>query len=542
MQNVMAIWSDLTPRRRLIVVGATLAMFLAVIGLSRMASRPSMELLYAGLDSSAAGDVVAALDAQGVVYEVRGTSIFVDAAARDQLRLALASEGLPANGTEGYELLDSLSGFGTTSQMFDAAYWRAKEGELARTIVTSPAIQSARVHIAAQGARPFQRELKPTASVTIATASGSLSPAHARAIRYLVASAVAGMSPEDVAVIDARGGTILASEDTAPDAANARAAELKQNVERLLEARVGMGRAVVEVSVETATESEQITERRLDPDSRVAISQETQSRSTTASDQGSNAVTVASNLPDGDAGGADSSSQSEDAETRELTNFEVSEITREVTRGPGSIRRISVAVLIDGLRTVNDDGTTTWEPRPQEELDALRSLVASAVGLDEERGDSLTLRSMEFEPVFAEGSGPGPSFLPGLALDPMRLIQMGVLALVTLLLGLFVIRPILAGGSSAVALPAPLSVTPAEDPLPDLGFDFGTMSSPVLTGEIDDSDTLPPGLHLVSEDARGDDDQDLGDPVERLRALIEQRRSESVAILKSWMEDEGETV
>lgn len=538
MQNVTTIWSDLSLRRRIILVAATVAMFLAVLGLSRLAARPSMELLYAGLESSAAGEIVTALEARGVTYEVRGGSIFVDSSQRDQLRLTLASEGLPANSTQGYELLDSLSGFGTTSQMFDAAYWRAKEGELARTIVNSPQIASARVHIAAPGGRPFQREIAPTASVTVSTTSGVLPTSHARALRFLVASAVAGLAPEDVAVIDARGGTILASDDadTAPDAANARAAELKKNVERLLEARVGPGRAVVEVAVETAMETEQITERRIDPDSRVAISQATESRSNTSSDQGGSNVTVASNLPDG-AAAADSASQSEDSETRETVNYEISEIQREVTRSPGAIKRISVAVLVDGIRTTDADGTAIWEVRPPEELAALRDLVASAVGFNAERGDSLTLQSMEFEPVFAEGSPPSDGFLPGFSLDPMRLIQMAILAIVTVLLGLFVVRPIFAApGGAAQALPAPL----AEDddgPLPDPGFDFAPMAA--LDGEIDDSPAPPSGLHLIGDDPAGAGDDDEGaDPVERLRALIDQRRSESVAILKSWMEDE----
>ena len=131
MQNLIDLWSNLGNRRRAIVLGATLAMFLAVLALARMAGTPSMTLLYSGLESSAAGDVITALDAQSVAYDVRGDAIYVDGQQRDNLRMILAGQGLPATGGSGYELLDGLSGFGTTSQMFDAAYWRAKEGELA---------------------------------------------------------------------------------------------------------------------------------------------------------------------------------------------------------------------------------------------------------------------------------------------------------------------------------------------------------------------------------------------------------------------------
>ena len=132
-----------------------------------------MSLLFGGLEARAAGDVIAALDQRGIPYDVRGGAIYVPTAQRDTLRMGLASEGLPTNGSQGYELLDSLSGFSTTSQMFDAAYWRAKEGELARTILASPHVRAARVHISTSATRPFQRDQAPTAAVTVTTAGGS---------------------------------------------------------------------------------------------------------------------------------------------------------------------------------------------------------------------------------------------------------------------------------------------------------------------------------------------------------------------------------
>ena len=193
MQNVIAIWSALDLRRRIVVVGATLAMFVAVLWLGRIAGQPDMALLYAGLEPAAAGEVVAALDQRGVAYEVAGASIMVDASQRDSLRMSLATEGLPAAGASGYELLDNLSGFGTTSQMFDAAYWRAKEGELARTLLAMPDVKAARVHIASAPTRSFQPGAEPSASVTLTTASGGMTEAQAQAVRHLVASAVAGM-------------------------------------------------------------------------------------------------------------------------------------------------------------------------------------------------------------------------------------------------------------------------------------------------------------------------------------------------------------
>ena len=133
-------------------------------------------MLYSGLDATAAGEVVAELEAEGVAFEVDGAAILVDSAARDRIRMALAAKGLPAGGPAGYEILDNLSGFGTTSQMFDAAYWRAKEGELARTITGSPDVRAARVHLANPVSQPFSRTPAGSASVTVTMARGELEP------------------------------------------------------------------------------------------------------------------------------------------------------------------------------------------------------------------------------------------------------------------------------------------------------------------------------------------------------------------------------
>ncbi|MBL8561372.1 MAG: flagellar M-ring protein FliF, partial [Gemmobacter sp.] len=433
---------------------------------------------------------------------------------------------------EGYELLDGLSGFGTTSQMFDAAYWRAKEGELARTILATPGVKAARVHLAQPGPQLFQRDSQASASVTVTMASGSMSVAQARAFKHLVASAVSGMAPEDVSVIDAQGGLIQTGSDEAgaDPAGNDRAAELRRNVERLLEARVGHGKAVVEVSLDVVNDREQITERKFDPQSRVAISTETQEKSGTSSESAQD-VSVASNLPEGDAA-AGSGTQSQNSETRERVNFEVSETQREVVRGPGTVRRLTVAVLVDGLRVADAEGAITWQPRPEEELAVLRELVASAVGLDESRGDVLTLKSLAFEATPEAGTLAEASLLSGLGqLDVMSLVQVAVLALVALVLGLFVLRPILTSSSNPVA-----SLPAATAPLALPGAESGTgdLSPRVVSGEIDDIGEYS-GMPVYGEATELPDD-----PVERLRRLIDERQAESVEILRGWLEAEEE--
>lgn len=511
-------------------------MFLAVFGLSRMATTPGMALLYAGLDSGAAGEVVRALDQRGVIYEVVGDTIRVDASKRDSLRMTLAAEGLPTTGTVGYELLDGLSGFGTTSQMFDAAYWRAKEGELARTIVAAPAIRAARVHIAQAPSQPFQRDRRPTASVTVTSSTGGLSETQASAIRHLVAAAVAGMQPTDVSVIDSVAGFIPSGEGTVTPGlgGDARAEDLKRNIERLLVARVGPGKAVVEVSVEVETDSEQITERKFDPQGRVAISSDNEERSNSAT-QPSSDVTVASNLPSGDAG-AQGQGKSNSTETRERINFEVSETKRDVIKNPGALRRVSVAVLVDGEQITAADGTVSWQARSEEELGVLRELVTTAAGLDESRGDVLVLKSLAFEPVAMAGSTAEAGMLSGIGpIDLFSLIQMGVLALVALVLGLFVVRPLLlatAKGASAAATESALALPPL-----DAGNVATSTNSPrVLTGEIDDNEL--PDLPVISFDE--DSDQGANDPMDRLRRLIDERQGETVEILRGWMETDEE--
>ncbi|MDQ7069252.1 MAG: flagellar basal-body MS-ring/collar protein FliF [Rhodobacterales bacterium] len=544
MQQLINVWTALDPRRRVVVVLALIAVIATITTMSRMAATPSMTLLYAGLESGTAGDVVRSLEQRGVAYEIRGGAIFAEAGRRDELRMTLASEGLPANSGKGYELLDSLSGFGTTSQMFDAAYWRAKEGELARTITTSPQIAAARVHLANNGSNPFQREVRPTASVSVTAANGSISAEHGKALKYLVASAVAGLAPEDVSVIDSTGGLIGNSDDAAPSVAgDDRSQMLREKVQRLLEARVGYGNAVVEVSVETVTESESVRERSFDPNSRVAISTDTEERSNNSTDAGGGDVTVASNLPSGDAAAGDSSS-SNNTETRERVNYEVSATEREIIRAPGAIKRISVAVLVNGVRATDDAGVEIFESRNETEMSALKDLVAAAVGYSEPRGDVITLKSMEFEPLVPVGTVGESSLMEGLNLDIMSIIQMAVLALVALILGLFVVRPILTR-SPTTAL--------AELPSPGGGGGDDSLANtalPPLNGEISEGDFNLPDLPVISG-FDGDDLPALGgmgmamgggdDPVDRLRSLIGERQEETVEILRGWLEDEEET-
>ncbi|MDK3071685.1 flagellar basal-body MS-ring/collar protein FliF [Sedimentitalea sp. JM2-8] len=540
VQQIKSAWIALDRRKQVIIVLASLVIVTTLVFMSRMATAPTMKLLYAGLEVGSAGDVVTALEQRGTVFEVRGGSIYVPANQRDELRMVLAGEGLPANGGKGYELLDTLSGFGTTSQMFDAAYWRAKEGELARTIVASPHVAQARVHIANTGSNPFQRTIDPTASVSVVPTGAPVTPAQANAIRFLIASAVAGLAVENVAVIDANG-TLIGSAETAasPSTADDKAQVLRDRVLRLVEARVGAGNAVVEVSVDTVTQTESIRERRFDPEGRVVISTDTEERSDSSTNAAGGDVTVASNLPDGEQ--AAEGSKANATETRERVNYEVSETEHEILRTPGAVKRLTVAVLVNGFTEAAENGAPVFRQRSEEELSALRDLVASAVGFDAERGDVITLKSMDLPSAAPLGTAANVAFFDGTGLDAMSLIQVGALALVALVLGLFVVRPILARPQSVPA--------PAVGALPKEGRDRPAElnDGPVLTGEIDDegADAFRSPGRIEARDGSTENPvpalQENGlSPVERLRSMIGERQEETVEILRSWLEESEE--
>ena len=524
MNQFLSTWNNLDLQRRIVLLGAIGLTFLAVISLAQIATRPGMALLYSGLDPAAAGEVVGSLEQMNVKAEVRGDAIYVTEHARDRVRLALAREGLPRQGQAGYELLDSISGFSATSDMFNAAYWRAKEGELARTILSSPGVTAARVHIAVPNRRPFARQsARTTASVTVTVAGGRTTVEQATAIRYLTALAVADLSPDQVAIIDSRAGMILApgSESAISSAASQaaeREAKLKVEIEELLAARVGRDKARVSVSVETDRQSEKVTERVIKPDTRVTIHSDTEEISDSA--QGSNgAVTVASNLPTGDAGN-DNSRKSARTETRERVNYDYSEVRRETSRAAGAIRRVSVAVLVDGINEIDANGDSVWRERPQEELDALRELVVAAIGFDSERGDVVTVDSMAFQPDATPGASIEISpIMRFVERNALTLIQLVVLGVVALILGMTVVRPLLAAEP-----PAAPGMDAAQA---GLMIETDAMGNPILG-----ADGLPATLPAGQEEEVAEAGFD-----EQLRMIAAEQPDQTAEMLKFWLEE-----
>ena len=450
----------------------------------------------------------------------------MDQAQRDRLRMDLAAQNLPQQGGAGYEILDEMSGFSTTSQMFDAAYWRAKEGELARTILSIPSVRSARVHLTAPQSRGYRDQQPGSGSVTVVTDGTPLTQAQANSMRFLVASAVPKLTPDSVSVIDSARGVIQPSKN---EGASDRETRIKENVERILTPHVGAGNAIVEVSIDLVTETEQLTERSFDPTQRAMISQETEELTDESSMAESAAVTAASNLPE-QPGQAGDKQQAQRAETRQRANYEVGSVTRQIERRPGAVRRQSVAVLVNGVPSEGANGKTEIVARTEPELEAIRELVAAAVGFDEARGDELTVKSMPFVATAPDGTeiGRENGLMDRLALDSLAwLALVGLFALIALALTLRALRK---GGTAGGIGQLDSSLPPSAPALPDLQIapPMAMAEMPMLTMSAPNFDFDNPGGSFGSGE----------DPVARLKQLMKERQDETVRLLNGWIGDD----
>lgn len=510
--GIITAWQSLSMQRKVLSIGAVL-LTVSVFGLLfQQTTKPTMALLYSGLDSASAGEVISQLDSLGVPYEVRGETIYTEARRRDILRLELAREGLPRQTTLGYELLDDMNSFAMTSEMFNTAYWRAKEGELARTILALPGVKSARVHIGTANQSSFSRtQSARSASITISTVSG-LDKSQASAVQYMTALAVAGLNPKDVAVIDTRYGIVAGPGRAggmveAVGGANDRAVRLEQGLLSLLEARVGAGNARVNVTLDIDRNREVVSERIYDPETKVlksrAVSETIQSSSGTEP-----SVTVASNLPEGDAGQGGSSSMDR-SESSEKMQYEVSEVRRDLEKMPGSVVRMTVAVLLNDVIVRAEDGSLTRTPRSTEELATLQELIAAAVGVDQNRGDVLTLKSLPFEVPSIEDAVQAPGVMQQFLENYlMSSIQAGILGVVVLVLGLFVIKPLLSQ-KSIENLPTQLA-----------------------------ANITPDGSVQLLEGQAGPQSDD---PIAMLQSLATEKPDAAANLLMNWLEQDSKT-
>lgn len=438
--------------QRQIILGVTvLGVLAAMTFLVRGTMKEPMSLLYSGLDPVRAGEVINELEQIGVSYDIRGEAIFIPANVRDKTRFALARDGLPRQTVQGYELLDDVNGFSVTSEMYNAAYWRAKEGELTRTILTTPGVDSARVHIGANLRSGFSRsQPTPTASVTLSSAR-RLSNGQAEAIQFLVALAVSGLNPEDVVVIDPRHGILAGPNKEIVEApsvvAETQAGVLEQKIKRLLTARLGDGNAEVSVSVDVSRDRQTISDVRFDPESRVVRSRTTND-ATETNQGGAGNLTVASNLPDG--AGAGGQSESTRKNSGETIAYELNEVRTQTERLPGQIERVSIAVLLNEQAL----GLDFAAPNIAEQLEQTRAdfeaLVRNAAGLDSVRGDTITIELMPFQELPEVEMTPAPGMMQRLIEQHLwSAVQAIFLGVIVLALGFGVMRPIFANSGAA---------------------------------------------------------------------------------------------
>ena len=443
-------------------LGATRLVALAAVGFALVAffvfivtrlATPGMTLLYSGLDPSDSGQIVQRMDAQGIPYELRGdgSQIYAPQDQVARLRLALATEGIPSGGSIGYEIFDRADALGTTNFVQQINQIRALEGELSRTIRSINQVRSARVHLVMPKRELFSRDrAEPTASVVLAL-QGTLDKGQVSAIQHLVSSAVPGMRSKNVSVID-NNGELLArgADEGALDTANSEdmrrsyEARLSQSIEQLLAQTLGAGKVRAEVTADLDFNQVTTNKEDFNPDGQVVRSTNSiEETGTTQEREGANNVSVANNTPNppGQDANGSSGSSSQNGRTEEITNYEISKTVRTEVKAGGEVKRISAAVLVDGITTVAEDGTKTYAARTPEELAQIDALVKSAIGFNEARGDVVQVTNMKF--AEAEIVEDGGMLLGFDKADLMRLAELVVLAVVALLVLLLVVRPLL---------------------------------------------------------------------------------------------------
>jgi flagellar M-ring protein FliF len=511
----------LGPARLAGLAAVALAALLAVALVARSANAPT-GLLYAGLEAADAGRMAARLEELKIPVEARGDgSILVPADQVARLRMQLAAEGLPRQGGAGYELLDAASPMQMTSFMQRVQRLRALEGELARTIITLQGVRAARVHIVLPERESFSRDAPPpTASVTVSTAAGQrLGQNSAQAIRLLVAGAVPRLRQEDVSVMDSAGVVLAADGGLAAAAGRLgeiRAAQeqaLQRAVLDLLEPIVGRGkvRAVAAVEVEGARSVARA--ETYDPLGQVERGRQLQTEQENTEDgRGQQPVTVGQNLPNQQAGANAQRSVSAVQRNNQTVNYEISSKVEETVREPGTLKRLSVAVVVDGV----PDAAGKPQPRPKEELDRLAALVRSAVGFSQSRGDTLTVDTLAFLPDEGAGTlaeaGGGAAVIAGLNGSQLAVLGGGaVLALGGA--GLLLRRrrrqqqaalaAALAAAQSAAAAEAAAQASSMDDAIATVGLDLQVRLSSLTA----------------------------------LHEIIDNRPEEALAVVRSWIEE-----
>lgn len=527
------------------VAAALTAFFLYVAG---VITEPTKSILYAGLESRDAAQVTAKLDAMNVPYETKGDggTILVPADQVTKLRMELASDNLPSAGV-GYEIFDKSDAFGATAFVQNINMLRALEGELSRSIQTIDGIEAARIHLVIPEREIFSRDAQaPSASVVLKT-RGRLDRGQVQAIQHLVAAAVAGLAPEHVAIVDDHGDLLAGGEDkSGADATSADQEQhttdyedrMRQRIESIVASVVGVGhvRAQVAVALNYGHTSE--TSETFDPDSKVVRSTQTVDQSSSEADaQANNAVSVANALPNGQQSGtASPSNKSSTTRSEETTNYEISKTVKTSTLDGGDVKRLSVAVAVDSNGITDASGKTTYKPRTAQEMMQIEALVKSAMGFDKTRGDEVQVVNMAFARVDVGGPvTPVASPLLGLdGTDWFKIIEIAILAVTALLVGLFVLRPLI----TRMFTPGPAGLAYAgaagQLPAPTTQAEMQQQQAQIAAG-VAPSALPPPRESMI--DIQRIEGQVRESSIRKVGEVVSAHPEEALAILRTWLHE-----
>ena len=536
---------------RLAIMGGTIVGLLAFfIFLTSRLTSPSMSLLYSDLDPTDSGAIVKQLEAQKIPFELArgGTEIYVPGDKVLRTRVSMAEQGLPGGGSVGYEIFDESDALGSTNFVQNVNLVRALEGELARTIRSITNVKAARVHLVMPRRELFSREKQePSASIVLRmTGSSRLAKEKVLAVQHLVAAAVPSLTPRQISIVDDKGNLLARGFDDPEgmfeeDAESKRInyeTRLARTVEELLEKSVGFGKVRVEVRADMDFDRVTTQEETYDPDGQVVRSTQTSEENAQSQDREQDLpVSVGTNLPDNSESGTGASAQSTESRTDETVNFEISKKVTSTVKDTGVVNRLSVAVLVDGTYRVDENGERQYEARPTEEMELLATLARTAIGFNEDRGDTVEIINMRF--VDAEiGEETFEEIFFGFSKeDLMRFAELLVLAIVAILVILLVVRPLISRAFEASPMAA--GMAEAEAALLAEGAEAPALAGPGMEpGMIEGG---PPGAD-EGFDELIDIDRVEGrvkaSSVKKVGEIVEKHPEEALAIIRNWMYQE----
>jgi len=497
---------------------------------------PQMTTLFTDLSVEDSSGIIKDLERQGIPYELRseGSVIMVPKDKVTRLRMKLAEGGLPKGGGVGYEIFDKSDALGTTSFVQNINHLRALEGELARTIRAIDRIQAARVHLVLPERPLFSRETpEPSASIVVRV-RGTLEPQQIRAIRHVVASAVSGLKPQRVSIVDEAGQLLAdgAAGDVDQAVGDERRAgfekRMRKQVEDIVSSVVGSGRARVQLSADFDYNKITQTSDKFDPEGRVLRSSQTREESSATTDNNGQ-VTVNNELPGNKNQDNAATARDQSKKTEETNNYEISRTTKTEVTEAGRVNRISVAVLVDGSYAKNEKGEMVYKERGKEELDRIAALVRSAIGFDQKRGDQVEVVNLKFADAPAIAPLSEPSGLLGMLQftkdDVMYVIELGVMMLLGLVVMFMVIRPLVKRILASEEIAAALNGEPA---LADGGAQAGAPGQVLLPGasataQLIDVAQVQGQVHAQS--------------VHRVGELAERNPNETASIVRQWLSE-----